>query len=105
MKVYARQPHAYGPREEYLLPMFAASAAVLLANVKSYQDARRVSADLKDALRGRDLINMAKGVIMAREATGEQTAFMLLAAMGNEQHRPLREVADGIVRSTVQRGR
>jgi GAF domain-containing protein len=101
MKVYSYGPNAYGPREESLLARFAAPAAVLVANVKSYQDARRVSDDLKNAIRGRDLINIAKGVIMAREGTDEETAFMVLAGMANEQHRPLGEVAAEVARSTL----
>jgi GAF domain-containing protein len=105
LKLYAREPYAYGDREEYLLAMFAAQAAVLLANVKSYQEARAVSDRLKQAFRGRDLINVAKGVIMAREATDEQTAFMLLTAMANEQHKPLRDVAAGVAQSTIRPGR
>jgi GAF domain-containing protein len=104
LKVYSRQSYAFGPREESLLTMVAAPAAVLVANVRSYQDARRVSDELKDTMRGRDVINMAKGVIMTRESTDERTAFMLLAAMANEQHRPLREVADELARSTVRQG-
>jgi GAF domain-containing protein len=105
LKVYAPRPHAYGAREEYLLTMFAASAAVLVANVKSYQDARRASDDLQNALRARDLVNIAKGVIMAREGIDEQTAFVVLADMANGQHRHLRDVADDVLQSTVRRDR
>ena len=65
----------------------------------------QASADLKDAMRGRDLINVAKGVVMARETTDEQSALMVLAALANERHRPLREVASEVAGSTVRPGR
>jgi GAF domain-containing protein len=61
LKVYSCRSGAYGGREEHLLTMFAAHAAVLLANVRSYEDARRTSAELRDSMRGRDVINVAKG--------------------------------------------
>lgn len=103
IKVYAHQPGTYGDREKHLLTMFAAHAAVLLANVGSYEDAKRVSDELRDSMRGRDLINIAKGVLMARETTDERTAFLLLAGMAREQGRPMRAVADTVAGSTVRR--
>nr|AKA59456.1 hypothetical protein [uncultured bacterium AR_456] len=105
MKVYSRRPGAFGDREEHLLTMFAAHAAVLLANVRSYSDARRVSDELRDSMRARDLVNMAKGVLMAREAVDERTAFLLLTGMAREQGRPLRDVADSVAGTTVHRRR
>lgn len=105
LKLYSHQPSAFGDREEHLLTMFAAHAAVLLANVRSYEHARRVSDELRDAIRARDLVNMAKGVLMAREAIDERAAFLLLAGMVREQGKPLREVADGVAGTTVRRRR
>jgi GAF domain-containing protein len=103
LKVYSRRPGAYGDHDEHLLTMFAAHAAVLLANVRSYEDARRVSEELRDSMRSRDLVNVAKGVLMAREGTDERTAFLLLTGMAREQGKPLREIADGVAGTTVRR--
>lgn len=105
IKVYAREPGTFDERAELLLSMFAAQAAVLLANVRAFEDAERVSDELKSSMRGRDLINIAKGVLMAREGTDEQTAFMLLSKMASEQHRPLREVAEELAGTTLRRRR
>ncbi|HEX2130070.1 MAG TPA: GAF and ANTAR domain-containing protein [Actinophytocola sp.] len=105
LKVYSRLPGAYGDREEHLLTMFAAHAAVLLANVRSYEDARRVSDALRDSMRGRDLVNIAKGVLMGREGVDERTAFLLLTRTAREQGRPLREAAHSVARTTVRRRR
>jgi GAF domain-containing protein len=103
IKVYSRHPGAFDDKDEHLLTLFAAHAAVLVANVRSYEDARRVSDELRDSMRGRDLINIAKGVLMAREATDERTAFLLLTRMAREQGRPLREVAGTVAGTTVRR--
>jgi GAF domain-containing protein len=103
LKVYSCHPDAYGDHDEHLLTLFAAHAGVLLANVRSAEDAWRVSDELHDAMRGRDLVNIAKGVLMAREATDERTAFLLLAGMARDQRRPLREVADTVAGTTVRR--
>lgn len=105
LKVYSRRPGAYDDHDEHLMTMFAAHAAVLLANVRSYEDAKRVSGELRESMRARDLVNMAKGVLMAREMTDERTAFLLLAGIARERGRPLHEVADDVAGSTLRRRR
>jgi hypothetical protein len=40
---------------------------------------------------------------MAREATDERAAFLLLTGMAREQGKPLREVADGVTGTTLRR--
>jgi GAF domain-containing protein len=103
LKVYSRRAGAYDDHDEHLATMFAAHAAVLLANVRSYRDATRVSDELRDSMRARDVVNIAKGVLMAREAVDEQTALLVLGGMAREQGRPLHEVADRLAASTVRR--
>ena len=105
IKVYADEPGAFTERDEHLLTMFAAQAAILVANVQSYQNAQRLSDDLTDALHSRDLISMAKGILMEREATDEETAFAMLASAAQREHKKLGDVGRALVRSTVRRRR
>ncbi|MDQ4102261.1 MAG: GAF and ANTAR domain-containing protein [Actinomycetota bacterium] len=105
IKVYAEEPSAFTERDEHLLTMFAAQAAILLANVQSYQNAQRLSDDLKDALRSRDLIAMAKGILMEREVTDEETAFIMLASAAQREHKKLGDVGRALVQSTGRRRR
>jgi len=102
IKVYGRKPGTFGDRDEYLLTMFAAQSAILLANVRSFENARKLSEALVDALRGRDVINMAKGVVMARERVDEGTAFAMLARSSQEENKKLRDLAGTLMRSTVR---
>lgn len=103
IKVYAKQPDAFTERDERLLTMFAAQAAILLANVQAYQSARRLSDELKDVLRMRDVIATAKGIVMQREGTDEQTAFAMLASAAQRERKKLRDFARALVQSTIQR--
>lgn len=88
MKVYAEAPGAYDERAERRLTLFAGQAAVLLANMVSHEAARRLSDQLKDALRSRDLIGQAKGVLMARENLDEAAAFTMLVAISQREQAP-----------------
>jgi GAF domain-containing protein len=93
IKVYAVEPGAFGDREEHLVSLFAEQAAVLLANVKSYDDVRRFSDRLTSALRDRDAVATAKGVLMERERLDPDTAFARLVSLSERDGRPLRDVA------------
>lgn len=102
IKVYADRACAYDGRSQRLLSMFAVQAAVLLAGVRTVQDARRLTDELRHSLRGRDLVSMAKGVVMASEQVGEDTAFAMLVALAQREHRSLQEIASSIVASSTR---
>jgi GAF domain-containing protein len=104
LKVYARRPDTFDRHAEHLLVMFAAQAAILLANVQSVETARRLGDGLKDALRSRDLIATAKGILMAREGVAEEQALAMLLACARREHRTLHDAAHALVRTTVRRG-
>jgi GAF domain-containing protein len=102
IKVYADRPGAYDERSQRLLSMFAGQAAVLLANVRTVQDARRLTDDLRQALHRRDVIAMAKGVLMASEQVAEDAAFALLVSVAQRDHRPLQDVAASVMAASVR---
>jgi GAF domain-containing protein len=97
LKVYAPQPSRFGEREERLLGMFAEQATVLLENVRSRDELERANARLRDVVRSRDLVSMAKGVIMARDDLGERAAFAALVEASRQNDVPVREIARRIL--------
>ncbi|MBO3085478.1 GAF and ANTAR domain-containing protein [Cellulomonas fengjieae] len=105
IKVYGQHPGIYDAHAEHVMTLFAAQAAVLVANVQTVENARSLSTQLRDALRNRDVISTAKGVLMAREGVDEDTAFARLVAMSQRDGRKLRDVAETLVRAASQRRR
>jgi GAF domain-containing protein len=103
MKVYSERPANYGPHDEHVMRLFAAQAAILLANAQSLREARRLSRQLTDALANRDAIAQATGVLLARGATSQRDAFALLAAAARQSHRPVQEVARTFVAAVTAR--
>lgn len=104
-KLYATRPGLYGEREERLLTMFAAQAAILLANMRTTQDAEHLSDALAGALRARDVLSVAKGVIMGRDGVDERTAFLTLVGLAGRQGRTVREAAEDLARASFRRRR
>lgn len=54
-------------------------------------------AHLRIALETRDVIGMAKGILMATEGIGPQAAFDVLVRASQNQNRKLHDVAEEIV--------
>lgn len=105
IKVYADEPNAFDRRSEQLLTLFAAQAAMLAAHVQSSERARRQSDGLRQAIRSRDVVSMAKGILMGRHGIDEDAAFGMLVARSEQSDAPLADTAFAIVDSAVRRRR
>jgi len=105
IKVYAEGPDAFDARSERLLTLFATQAALLVANLQTHERAKRLSDGMRQAVHGRDVINVAKGVLMGRNAVNEEAAFGILLARAAEDGTTLADAARSVVESVVQRGR
>jgi GAF domain-containing protein len=103
MKVYCERPMNYGPHDEHVMRLLAEQAAILLANTQSLQEARRLSRQLTEALASRDVVAQATGVLLARGAADEQTAFATLAAAAQRTFRPVQDVARALVAEVAAR--
>src|SRR3954467_5668663 len=100
-KVYSDQPANYGEHDEQVMSLFAEQAAILLANTQSLQQARRLSRQLTDALRGRRSISRATGVLRARGAADQDAAFVLLSDAARRSGRTVRQVAHELLAAVV----
>jgi GAF domain-containing protein len=105
MKVYADEPGTFDAAAAERLALFSAQAAVLVANVQSFERAKRLSDGMRQAVHDRDSINMAKGVLMGRNSVDERTALGLLLARGGQEGVTVADAARAIVDSVVRRRR
>lgn len=79
--------------------LFARQAAVLLANAVAYAASTNTIDELYDALRTREIIGEAKGIIMVKEECSPEQAFERLRRMSQHTNRKLRDVAEELVRA------
>lgn len=100
IKVYSTRTAAFGAKDEHLMRMFAAQAANLVRDVDAAERSRQVSGELRAAVRQRDVIHLAKGVLMNRERVTEDDALLLLIALARGQRTTMHAAAEGVVRST-----
>jgi GAF domain-containing protein len=105
MKVYADEPGAFDSGSEHRLTLFAAQAAVLVANVRAYDRAKRLSDGMRKAVRNRDLVNLAKGVLMGRGTIDEDTALRVLLARCERDGVTVADAARTVLETVVRRRR
>ena len=103
MNLYSTRERAFGPGEVELGRLFAAQAAIVLANAQAYWSARAKSEQLEQALESRAEIEQAKGVIMASTRCTPDQAFDLLVRQSQQQNRKLREIAAEVVYNASRR--
>jgi GAF domain-containing protein len=106
VKVYADEPRTFDRHSEQLLALFAAQAAILVVNVQTHERANRLSEAMREAFRSRDVVGVAKGILMGRNSIDEDTAFTRLMSRAEQDGVSLVQTARGIVDTAVlRRGR
>jgi GAF domain-containing protein len=100
VKVYSELPDAFDERSGRLLHGFAETAAVLLGNMATRDEVSDLSGDLKQALRARDSVQLAKGILMQRDHLSEEQALDWIVEAARASDRSLRGVAEEIISSS-----
>lgn len=97
LNLYSRRPGAFDASERETALMFAAQAAVALANTQTYAAGVRLAEQLRVALGSRALIDQAIGAVMAQLRCDADEAFGRMREYSQTSHRKLRLVADDIL--------
>jgi GAF domain-containing protein len=103
IKVYSDRASNYDEQDEHVISLFGGQAAILLANTQSLQEARRLSRQLAEALRSRDAIARATGVLLAQGAADEGAAFTVLTDAAQRSGRTVETVARDLLSAVVAR--
>ncbi len=105
MKVYADQPGTFDAASEQRLLLFAAQSAIFVSQLQTSERAEQLSDGMRQAIRGRDEISMAKGLLMGRNGVDEETAFRVLLSRSEQDGTTVTRAAQVLVDSAVRRGR
>lgn len=97
LNLYSTKPHAFDADAEHVTGLFAAHAAVAVAGSRRQEQ-------LREALRTRDTISTAKGILMQRHKIGDDKAFHLLVKVSQRSNRKLHDVASWLVHEVSQGG-
>lgn len=92
LTLYAERPHAFSDESEYVGLLFASHAAVAMIGARQQQNADQ-------ALRTRDLIGQAKGILMERHRITADRAFDLMIAASQRTNSRLTTIAQHLADS------
>lgn len=92
LNLYSQQPHAFDRHAQLYGQVFASHAAIALK-------AAITEAGLERALRSRDVVGQAKGILIERYGLTARDAFEQLCRSSQDHNRPVRELAEELVRT------
>jgi len=101
IKLYSSRPAAFTAADEAALSLFAAQAALLVSSAETFHRAGQLSEELQTALRERDTVNRATGLIMGREKVPEARAFGYLMSRAQSDGVPVHQAAARVLRSAT----
>jgi len=100
LNIYSRTARAFGPPEMSLAALFATQASRIVAGAGVDGTSEAAANRLQDALRRREVIAQAQGVLMARHNVSAEAAYASLRRSSTRADIPLRDQATATVAST-----
>jgi GAF domain-containing protein len=100
LNIYSRRTGVFAAPELELSSLFAAQASDLLVSAAVDTSVEELSRQLQDALRGRDIIAQARGVLMERNGITADAAYTQLRRSSRQTDTPVRRLAEDVTAST-----
>lgn len=97
INLYSRERDALRPGQKEEGSLFAAQAAVAIANARALLGMEAQVSQLEEALASRTLIGQATGLLMAQEGLSSEEAFQKLVKVSQNANIKLREIAQRYV--------
>jgi ANTAR domain/GAF domain len=97
LNLYARLPAAFGVTDRAQALLFATLAGLALDSAEERASEEKRADNLIEALRTRELIGQAQGILMERERISGDQAFDVLRRASQHMNIKLREVAEALV--------
>lgn len=97
LNLYGAGGHGFTGDDVQVASAFANQAAVVVANARAYWAAFEMSENLTVAMQSREVIDQAKGALMARHRITADAAFDRLRQRSQAENRKLRDIAAEII--------
>ena len=97
LNLYGERPNAFGPTARAQAQLFATLASLALGAAHQHATDERQVENLHEALRTREVIGQAQGILMERERITAEQAFAVLRRASQRMNIKLRAVAEALV--------
>jgi len=103
LNFYSRDALAFATKDQEMAALFATRASAILSDARAGVSDTQLAFRFQESLRSREVISLAKGIIMEREGVNENDAFAALLRMSLQHGAPLRGLAAEMVLTTHKR--
>jgi GAF domain-containing protein len=93
LNLYSREDHGFDAVPPDAALSFAQQAAAAVWTARTLEQTREMIRHLETALETRDIIGVAKGIVMANEKVSTEEAFAILRTASQQRNVKLRELA------------
>ena len=100
LNIYSRTPLAFTQSGQEMAALFATETSSILKGIETEVGDEHLSLRLRGALRTREVIAQAQGVLMERDGMAERAAYAALRRSSLDDGSPLQERAAEVVMST-----
>lgn len=102
LNVYCRDSEAFQVTGMKVIELLAEAAGAVIHHVDEEKQLRQLTSQLEEAMRSREVIEQAKGVLMAQYRCAADEAFARLAKVSQNRNIRIRELAQALITSVVQ---
>jgi hypothetical protein len=99
LNIYSRKAYAFDGKAEATAALFAKTASAILSDAGAGVTDGQLALRFQEALRSRDTVYLAKGILMEREGFDEAAAFEALMRLSLYNGTPLHDRAEATVLS------
>ena len=102
LNIYSRTAETFEVRDQREAAAFAEKASVILSDAQAGVSDTQMAVRFQEALRSREVVSLAKGIIMEREGIDAVEAFSRLLHLSLAEHVPLLHRAAATVHSALR---
>ncbi len=101
LNIYSRTAGAFRDKDQQLAAIFASEASTVLTDAGVETTDEQLALGLTDALRSREVIAQAQGILMKRDGLDADGAHAFLRDFSRKTNRPIRQLAEEMVTFTL----
>lgn len=101
LNIYSRTSGAFDLKDQELATVLAREASTILTGAGAGEDDDLIAGRLEAALRSREVIAQAQGILMSRDGLGSQQGYAVLQAESRRSNRPMHDLAEELVAETL----
>lgn len=101
LNLYSNSPNSFDKKSQQIAQLFATQAGIAISNAHVYATALRLTNNLREAIKTREVVGGAVGILIERERISAEQAFEMLKKTSQESNTKLHVIAERVIENAV----